>query len=233
MSRAWLPNTLASSTPDTDRVSSVSALMAASDSCVERDTRRRRWPTVLVSQKKAGTVKTDTMVSCQLRMIIATIDDTNVTTLARMVEAVVVTTVWTPPTSLASRDWISPVLVFVKKASDSVSRWGVQPVAQVPHHVLPHASRLVGLQDPDRPVDDRHRGHDGDQEIQQMKLRPARDEQRLVEHRLDQQRVDDADRRGHHDQPDDDHHPEPVRPEQRDDPPPRVPARGNSRSLGH
>ena len=34
-----------------------------------------------------------------------------------------VTTVWTPPTSLASRDWISPVLVFVKKASDSVSRW--------------------------------------------------------------------------------------------------------------
>jgi hypothetical protein len=76
----------------------------------------------LVSQKKAGTVMTATMVSCQLMMIMATMLETNVTTLARMVEAVVVTTVWTPPTSLASRDWISPVLVPVKKASESVCR---------------------------------------------------------------------------------------------------------------
>jgi len=45
-----------------------------------------------------------------------------VTTLARMVEAVLVTTDSTPPTSLASRDWISPVLVLVKKASDRVCR---------------------------------------------------------------------------------------------------------------
>ena len=98
------------------------ALIAASDSWVERDTRRRRSPTVLVSQKKAGTVMTATMVSCQLMMIMATTLETKVTTLARMVEAVLVTTVWTPPTSLASRDWISPVLVLVKKASDRVCR---------------------------------------------------------------------------------------------------------------
>jgi hypothetical protein len=98
------------------------ALMAASDSWVERDTRRRRSPTILVSQKNAGTVMTATMVSCQLMMIMATMLETKVTTLARMVEAVVVTTDWTPPTSLASRDWISPVLVLVKKASDSVCR---------------------------------------------------------------------------------------------------------------
>ena len=123
MSRAWLPNTLASSTPDTDRVSSLSALIAASDSCVERATRRRLSPTTLVSQKNTGTVMTETMVSCQLMMIMATMLETKVTTLARMVEAVVVTTDWTPPTSLASRDWISPVLVFVKKASESVCRW--------------------------------------------------------------------------------------------------------------
>ena len=51
-----------------------------------------------------------------------TMVEMKMTTLARMLEAVVVTTVWTPPTSLASRDWISPVLVPVKKASDSVSR---------------------------------------------------------------------------------------------------------------
>ncbi len=113
---------MASSTPDTDSVSSLMALIAASDSCVDRDTRRRRSPTALVSQKNAGTVKTATMVSCQLRMIIATMVETKMTTLARMLEAVVLTTVWTPPTSLASRDWISPVLVPVKKASDSVSR---------------------------------------------------------------------------------------------------------------
>ena len=65
---------------------------------------------------------TATMVSCQLRMTMATMVDTKMTTLARMVEAVVVTTDWTPPTSLASRDWISPVLVPVKKASESVCR---------------------------------------------------------------------------------------------------------------
>ena len=52
----------------------------------------------------------------------ATTVDTKMTTLARMLEAVVVTTDWTPPTSLASRDWISPVLVLVKKASGSVCR---------------------------------------------------------------------------------------------------------------
>ena len=122
VSRAWLPNTLASRTPDTDSVSSLMALIAASDSWVDRATCRRRSPTVLVSQKNAGTVMTATMVSCQLRMIIATMVETKMTTLARMLEAVVVTTVWTPPTSLASRDWISPVLVPVKKASNSVSR---------------------------------------------------------------------------------------------------------------
>src|ERR1700752_1685402 len=121
MSRDWLPNTLASSTPDTDRVSSLIALMAASDSWVDRDTWRRRSPTALVSQKNAGTVITATMVSCQL-MIMATMLETKVTTLARIVDAVVVTTVWTPPTSLASRDWISPVLVFVKNESGRVSR---------------------------------------------------------------------------------------------------------------
>ena len=98
------------------------ALIAASDSWVERDTFRRRSPTILVSQKNAGTVITDTMVSCQLMMIMATMLETNVTTLARMVEAVVVTTDSTPPTSLANRDWISPVLVRVKNASDRVCR---------------------------------------------------------------------------------------------------------------
>src|SRR5258707_15287932 len=100
LSRAWLPNTLASSTPDTDRVSSLRALIAASDSWVERDTLRRRSPTILVSQKKAGTVTTATMVSCQLMMTMATMVETKMTTLARMLEAVAVTTNLTTPTAL-------------------------------------------------------------------------------------------------------------------------------------
>jgi hypothetical protein len=37
--------------------------------------------------------------------------------------AVVVTTVCTPPMSLAIRDWISPVRVRVKNASDRRWRW--------------------------------------------------------------------------------------------------------------
>ena len=106
-----MPNTLASSTPDTDRVSSLRALIAASDSWVERATSRRRSPTILVSQKNTGTVMTATMVSCQLRMSMATMVDTKMTTLARMVEAVVVTTDWTPPTSL-NTTWISSGLMM-------------------------------------------------------------------------------------------------------------------------
>ena len=62
----------------------------------------------------------------------ATTLETKMTTLARIVEAVVVTTVWTPPTSLASRDWISPVLVFVKKESGESLQVRVEPVGADP-----------------------------------------------------------------------------------------------------
>ena len=41
-----------------------------------------------------------------------------ITMFARIEEAVSVTTVWIPPTSFWSRDWISPVRVEVKKRSD-------------------------------------------------------------------------------------------------------------------
>ena len=37
--------------------------------------------------------------------------------------AVVVTTVWTPPMSLAMLDCTSPVRVAVKKRNDSLCRW--------------------------------------------------------------------------------------------------------------
>lgn len=44
-----------------------------------------------------------------------TSDAMTVTALARIEDAVSVTTVCTPPTSLPSRDWMSPVRVPVKK----------------------------------------------------------------------------------------------------------------------
>ena len=40
------------------------------------------------------------------------------TTFDSTLDAVSVTTDWTPPTSFESRDWISPVRVEVKKRSD-------------------------------------------------------------------------------------------------------------------
>jgi hypothetical protein len=40
-----------------------------------------------------------------------------------MPDIVSVTTAWTPPTSLARRDWISPVRVVVKKRSGMNCRW--------------------------------------------------------------------------------------------------------------
>ena len=105
----------------------------------------------------------------------------------------------------------------------------VEPVTQVPHDLLPDPGGLVGLQDADGAVDDRDDGHDGDQDDEQMNVGAAMDEQGLVEHHLDQQRVDDADRRGHHDQPDDGGHLYPVRAKQRHYPAGGVPVRVGGR----
>ncbi len=49
--------------------------------------------------------------------IIATSDAITVTTLPRMLVTVFVSTPETPPTSFCSRDWMTPVLVRVKKPS--------------------------------------------------------------------------------------------------------------------
>ena len=64
----------------------------------------------------SGTSATATMVSRHDSSSIATRAATTVTTLPRIELAVSDNTDWTPPTSLASRDWIAPVRVAVKKA---------------------------------------------------------------------------------------------------------------------
>ena len=63
------------------------------------------------------------MVSFQESSAMATRLETMITTLDRMLEAVSVTTVCTPPTSLVSRDWISPVRVEVKNRRAMDCRW--------------------------------------------------------------------------------------------------------------
>ena len=78
-------------------------------------TRRRTRPTWICSTTKTGSSASAISVSCQDSSSMPTSDATTVTTLDRIEEAVSVTTACTPPTSLPSRDWMSPVRVPVKK----------------------------------------------------------------------------------------------------------------------
>ncbi len=107
--------------PETDSVSWVTALTSAIVSWASLVTRRRRSPTSLESQAKIGMVSSVRTVSCHDRTAMATRALAMMTALDKMSDSVEVTTVWTPPTSLVSRDWISPVLVSVKNRSDR--RW--------------------------------------------------------------------------------------------------------------
>jgi hypothetical protein len=85
--------------------------------------RRRSSPTRRVSQTKKGSKPRASRASRQSSRNIAVAAATTVVTLETIEVAVLVTTFWTPPMSLAMRDWISPVRVRVKKDSDSRSRW--------------------------------------------------------------------------------------------------------------
>ena len=62
------------------------------------------------------------MVSCQDKITIETNAAVTVTVFRRIDVAVSVSTVRTPATSLARRDWIAPVLVAVKNASSIFCR---------------------------------------------------------------------------------------------------------------
>jgi hypothetical protein len=66
---------------------------------------------------------TATSVSCQLSSSIATSEAITVTEFDRIELAVSLSTDCTPPTSLASRDWMAPVRVAVKNARSMRCRW--------------------------------------------------------------------------------------------------------------
>ena len=109
--------------PETDRVSWVMAVISAVDSWTSRETARRFCPTFLLMTAKKGTTPTATKVSSQERMDMATTVLIRMTTLEITSVTVVVTTFRTPPTSLATRDWTSPVRVPVKKLRERLWRW--------------------------------------------------------------------------------------------------------------
>ena len=121
--RSCAPKVLPSRIPETDSVSSVTALISASRCWVSLLTWRRTLPTRYVRYMKNGVIPSDSSVSCQLSRHIA-MTVAIVTARLDVIEAAVsVTTACTPPTSFASRLWISPVRVAVKNRSGSRWRW--------------------------------------------------------------------------------------------------------------
>ena len=96
---------------------------SASDCCVTVATFCLAFPTLYVSHMKNGTMKRDRTVSCHDRRSMAITVLVITTPFDRMDEAVSVTTVCSPPTSFARRDWISPVRVAVKNRSGMNWRW--------------------------------------------------------------------------------------------------------------
>ena len=117
------PNVLDRRMHETDSVSSVTAESSASDFWVSLLTSRRILPTRKVRYMKNGSIPSESAVSRQSMMNMAM---TVLIAMARFEvseDAVSVTTPWMPPTSLARRLWISPVLVSVKNRSGMRWRW--------------------------------------------------------------------------------------------------------------
>ena len=112
------PIVLPSMIPETDSDSATSADRSARRFCCCEVIRRRILPTRWVIQTLGGTNTSENSARRQSSRHMATSDATTVVTLDAIVVAVVVTTLSSPPMSLAIRDWISPVRVRVKNASD-------------------------------------------------------------------------------------------------------------------
>ena len=117
------PIVLPSRMPETDSDSCTSAEMSAIAPWRVLAIRRRWLPTRRASSTKNGVSASENSASRQSRNIIAMTVASTVVTFETIDVAVLVTTVCTPPMSFAIRDWISPVRVRVKKASESRCRW--------------------------------------------------------------------------------------------------------------
>ena len=122
VSTSLWPIVLPSITPETESDSSTSVEMSASEPCLTRVISRRCAPTRRVSSTNTGSSANATSESCQFRKSIANDVAMTVVTFETIDVAVEVTTLCTPPMSLAMRDCTSPVRVRVKNASESRCR---------------------------------------------------------------------------------------------------------------
>jgi len=104
---------LANRIPDTESVSWVIGPIAASEAWASRRAFRRARPTRRLKSTNTGAAANEMAVSSGESSSIATTEDTSVTTLLTTDDAVEVMVVCTPPTSLARRDWTSPLRVAV------------------------------------------------------------------------------------------------------------------------
>jgi hypothetical protein len=121
-SSAPRPIVLPSRMPDTLSDSCTSEEMSAIAPWRTEAIRLRWLPTRRASSTNSGVRPSENSARRQSSRNIAVTLAITVVTLETIEVAVEVTTVCTPPMSLAIRDWISPVRVFVKKASESRCR---------------------------------------------------------------------------------------------------------------
>ena len=194
ISKDWRPKDLDSSIPETDSVSSVIDVRSASVFWVLVATTRRAFPTRTVSHRNSGRRSKDRMVSGIEMISIVTIVLTIVTVFDRTVDAVSVTTDVVRQPRL---DLTGP-----RRGEESqrhLLQVAVERVAEVLHHAEPDLIREIRLPDPDDAGHQRDRDHQGDVAVQQGQVRAGlagtvavRSEQRLVEHRDDQQGVHHA-----------------------------------------
>ena len=91
-------------TPEIESVSWVIAVTSAAVFWVSALTARRRAPTVFDSTANMGTMPMATRVSCHERISMAISVLMKMTVFESTLDTVLVTTCWTPPTSLATRD---------------------------------------------------------------------------------------------------------------------------------
>jgi hypothetical protein len=109
--------------PETLSDSCTSEEMSARTPCLVAVIFLRWLPTRRAIATNTGVSASENTARRQSSRNIATTVAATVVTLETIEVAVLVTTVCTPPMSLAMRDWISPVRVRVKKASERRCRW--------------------------------------------------------------------------------------------------------------
>ena len=116
------PKIFVSSAPFTDSVSCSCAFMSPSRSCVRSSNRRWMFPTMRVGMTKSGSAASEKTVRRQSRNAISTIVVATIIRFENTVVKLLVTASWMPPTSLLSRERISPLRVEVKNRNDIFCR---------------------------------------------------------------------------------------------------------------